>query len=214
MSRPAWADKADARMCAATSTSAPPIHAHERVRFPPSAFPPRASPDLRVPHDLVAGANAADEPPALLTSDEEQPENSVLIDVSQRGEQGGADSFTHRRSEKPDEIGQWRNATEVCAPHAYSVLMNVSRGKPDFVAPLAPRNLAIFDDALDHYGALDSLYENDMLESVPVTPGEQSNYEQAIAARRTYKRKQSQRASAPSRGSAAVAVASWRRRVW
>ena len=95
--------------------------------------------------------------------------------------------------------------------------MNVS---PDFVAP---RNLAIFDDALDHYGALDSLYENDMLESVPVAPGEQSNYEQAIAARRqsnyeqaiaarrTYKRKQSQRASAPSRGSAAVAVASWRR---
>ena len=132
----------------------------------------------------------------------------MLIDVSQRGEQGGADSFTHRRSEKPDEIGQWRNATEVCAPHAYSVLMNVS---PDFVAP---RNLAIFDDALDHYGALDSLYENDMLESVPVAPGEQSNYEQAIAARRTYKRKQSQRASAPSRGSAAVAVASWRRRVW
>ena len=195
-------------MCAATSTSAPPTHAHERVPFPPSAFPPRASLDLRAPHDLVAGANAADKPPALLTSDEEQPENSVLIDVSQRGEQGGADSSTHRRSEKPDEIGQWRNATEVCAPHAYSVLMNVS---PDFVAP---RNLAIFDDALEHYGALDSLYENDMLESVPVAPGEQSNYEQAIAARRKYKRKQSQRASAPSRGSAAVAVASWRRRVW
>ena len=42
--------------------------------------------------------------------------------------------------------------------------MNVSRGKPDFVAPLAPRNLAIFDDALDHCGALDSSYENDMLE--------------------------------------------------
>ena len=73
-----------------------------------------------------------------------------------------------------------------CAPHAYSVLMNVSLGKPDFVAPLAPRNLAIFDDALDHYGALDSLYENDMLESVPVAPGEQSNYQQAIAARRAY----------------------------
>ena len=70
----------------------------------------------------------------------------MLIDVSQRGEQGGADSFTHRRSEKPDEIGQWRNATEVCAPHAYSVLMNVS---PDFVAP---RNLAIFDDALGERG--------------------------------------------------------------
>ena len=70
----------------------------------------------------------------------------MLIDVSQRGEQGGADSSTHRRSEKPDEIGQWRNATEVCAPHAYSVLMNVSRGKPDFVAPLAPRNLAIISE--------------------------------------------------------------------
>ena len=69
---------------------------------------------------------------------------------------------------------------------AYSVLVNVSRGKPDFVAPLAPRNLAIFDDAFDHYGALDSLYENDMLESVPVAPGEQSNYQQAIAARRAY----------------------------
>jgi len=51
----------------------------------------------------------------------------------------------------------------------------------------------------------------DMLESVPVAPGEQSNYEQALAARRTYKRKQSQRASAPSRGSAVVAVATWRR---
>jgi len=35
----------------------------------------------------------------------------------------------------------------------------------------------------------------DMLESVPVAPGEQSNYEQALAARRTYKRKQSQRAT-------------------
>ena len=88
----------------------------------------------------------------------------------------------------------------VCT-HAYSVLMHVSQGKPDFAAPLAPRNLAIFDDAFDDYGALDSLYENDMLESVPVAPGEQSNYEQALAARRTYKRKQSQRASAPSRGS-------------
>ena len=78
MSRPAWADKADARMCAATSTSAPPTHAHERVPFPPSAFPPRASLDLRAPHDLVAGANAADEPPALLTSDEEQPEHGPI----------------------------------------------------------------------------------------------------------------------------------------
>ena len=77
------------------------------------------------------------------------------------GEQGGADFSTHRRSEKPDDIAQWRYATEVCAPHAYSVLMHVSQGKPDFVAPLAPRNLAIFDDAFDDYGALDSLYENE-----------------------------------------------------
>ena len=71
----------------------------------------------------------------------------------------------------------------------------------------------IFDDALEHYGALDSLYEDDMLESVPVAPGEQSNYEQAIATRRMYK--QSQRASAQHwrADSAAVAVASWRRRV-
>jgi len=133
----------------------------------------------------------------------------VLISVSRRGEQGGADTSTHQDSEKPDEIAQWFNATETCAPHAYRVLMS----KPDFAAPLAPRNLAIFDDALDHYGALDSLYENDMLESVPVAPGEQSNYEQAIAARRMYK--QSQRASAQHwrADSAAVAVASWRRRV-
>ena len=77
--------------------------------------------------------------------------------------------------------------------------------KPDFAEPLAPRNFAIFADALD------SLYENDMLESVPVAPGEQSNYQQAIAARRRYKRKQYERATASSRGSAAVAVASWRR---
>ena len=143
----------------------------------------------------------------------------MLISVSRRGEQGGADSSTHPRSEKPDEIAQWRNATETCAPHAYSVLMS----KLDFAAPLAPRNLAIFDDALEHYGALDSLYENDMLESVPVAPGEQSNYQQAIAARRAhdyeqamaarrrYKRKQYERATASSRGSATVAVASWRR---
>jgi len=55
-----------------------------------------------------------------------------------------------------------RSADAMCAPHAYSVLMHVSQGKPDFVAPLAPRrNLAIFDDAFDDYGALDSLYENE-----------------------------------------------------
>ena len=116
---------------------------------------------MHAPHDLVAGANAANKPPAqeVLTSDKDQPENSVLISVSRRGEQGGADTSTHQDSEKPDEIAQWFNATETCAPHAYSVLMS----KPDFAAPLAPRNLAIFDDALEHYGALDSLYENDML---------------------------------------------------
>ena len=200
MSRPAWADKAAARMCAATS---PPL--------PVPLPPPRASLDIHAPHDLVAGPNAANKPPALevLTSDKGQPENSVLISVSRRGEQGGADTSTHQDSEKPDEIAQWFNATETCAPHAYRVLMS----KPDFAEPLAPRNLAIFDDALEHYGALDSLYENDMLESVPVAPGEQSNYEQAIAARRMYK--QSQRASAQHwrADSAAVAVASWRRRV-
>ena len=201
MSRPAWADKLlleCARRPVPSSTSPCPR--------------PRASLDIHAPHDLVAGPNAANKPPALdvLTSDKEQPENSVLISVSRRGEQGGADTSTHQDSEKPDhEIAQWFNATETCAPQAYRVLMS----KPDFAAPLAPRNLAIFDDALEHYGALDSLYENDMLESVPVAPGEQSNYEQAIAARRMYK--QSQRASAQHwrADSAAVAVASWRRRV-
>ena len=131
----------------------------------------------------------------------------MLISVSRRGEQGSADTSIHQHSEKPDEIAQWFNATETCAPQAYRVLMS----KPDFAEPLAPRNLAIFDDALEHYGALDSLYENDMLESVPVAPGEQSNYQQAIAARRRYKRKQYERATASSQGSAAVAVASWRR---
>ena len=117
----------------------------------------------------------------------------------------------------PMPIGHWRQSANGHLP--YRVLMS----KPDFAEPLAPRNLAIFDDALEHYGALDSLYENDMLESVPVAPGEQSNYQQAIAARRAYdyeqamaarrryKRKQYERATASSRGSAAVAVASWRR---
>ena len=73
----------------------------------------------------------------------------MLISVSRRGEQGGADTSTHQDSEKPDhEIAQWFNATETCAPHAYRVLMS----KPDFAAPLAPRNLAIFDDALEAVG--------------------------------------------------------------
>ena len=82
----------------------------------------------------------------------------MLISVSRQGEQGGADTSTHQHSEKPDEIAQWFNATETCAPQAYRVLMS----KPDFAEPLAPRNLAIFDDALEHYGALDSLLCNPM----------------------------------------------------
>ena len=150
MSRPAWADKL---LLECARRPVPPS--------PPPCPRPRASLDMHAPHDLVAGANAANKPPALeaLTSDKDQPENSVLISVSRRGEQGGADTSTHQDSEKPDEIAQWFNATETCAPHAYRVLMS----KPDFAEPLAPRNLAIFDDALEHYGALDSLYENDML---------------------------------------------------
>ena len=41
----------------------------------------------------------------------------VVDGAARRGEQGGADSSTHRRSEKPDEIAQWRNATETGALH-------------------------------------------------------------------------------------------------
>ena len=81
--------------------------------------------------------------------------------------------------------------------------------EPDFFVTLPQAGV--------HYNyALDSLYENDMLESVPVAPGEQSLYEQAVAAARalaasrarelSHKRKQ--RGSAPR---AAIAVASWRR---
>ena len=63
--------------------------------------------------------------------------------------------------------------------------------------------------------ALDSLYEHDMLEWVPVAPGEQSLHEHAVSAARcgrararelSHKRKQI--GSAPP---AAIAVASWRR---
>ena len=75
-----------------------------------------------------------------------------------------------------------------------------------------------------HYSyALDSLYENDMLESVPVAPGEQSLYEQEVAA--ALKRKQMNNDLQPLNFrseyklngekdpyySAAFAVASWRR---
>ena len=81
--------------------------------------------------------------------------------------------------------------------------------EPDFIVTLPQAGV--------HYNyALDSLYENDMHESVPVAPGEQSLYEQAVAAARalaasrarelSHKRKQ--RGSAPP---AAIAVASWRR---
>lgn len=201
-------------MCAATR--------HQRTAHPCPRARPLSTLRLSTPAFplIYARLTISLQGPTLLTSllhssrrTRSSPRTACSSTTSrtEASEQGGADSSTHRRSEKPDEIAQWRYVTEVCAPHAYSVLMHVSQGKPDFVAPLAPRNLAIFDDAFDDYGALDSLYENDMLESVPVASGEQSNYEQALAARRTYKRKQSQRASAPSRGSAVVAVASWRR---
>ena len=60
---------------------------------------------------------------------------------------------------------------------------------------------------MDH--GLDSLWENDMLESVPVAPGEQSLCEQAVAAARalralelSHKRKQS--------GSALPVAVGWR----
>ena len=61
--------------------------------------------------------------------------------------------------------------------------------------------------------ALDSLYEHDMLEWVPVAPGEQSLHEHAAArcgrARaRELSHKRKQIGSAPP---AAIAVASWRR---
>ena len=110
------------------------------------------------------------------------------------------------------------------------VHIDVSRGKPDCVVILASRNLVVVETesrgklhvhysyALDYNYALDSLYESDILESVPVAPGEQSLHEHAVAAARalaasrahglSHKRKQ--RGSAPP---AAVAVASWRRRV-
>ena len=49
--------------------------------------------------------------------------------------------------------------------------------------PLLPAE--IDQEADVHYNyTLDSLYENDMLESVPVAPGEQSLCEQAVAAAR------------------------------
>ena len=84
--------------------------------------------------------------------------------------------------------------------------------------PLLPAE--IDQEADVHYNyTLDSLYENDMLESVPVAPGEQSLHEHAVAAARalaasrahglSHKRKQ--RGSAPP--AAVYAVASWRRRV-
>ena len=76
------------------------------------------------------------------------------------------------------------------------VHIDVSRGKPDCVVILASRNLVVVETesrgklhvhysyALDYNYALDSLYESDILESVPVAPGEQSLCEQAVAAAR------------------------------
>ena len=81
--------------------------------------------------------------------------------------------------------------------------------------PLLPAE--VDQEAGGHYNfALDSLYENDMLESVPVAPGEQSLYEHAVAAAhalaasraRELSHKRKQRGSAPP---AAIAVASWLR---
>ena len=43
----------------------------------------------------------------------------VMDGDAQRGQQGEADTSTHRRNERPDQIAHWRNATETCAPHAY-----------------------------------------------------------------------------------------------
>lgn len=67
----------------------------------------------------------------------------------------------------------------------------------------------------DSYGAFDSLYENDMLETVPVAPGEQSNYAETIAARRqsNYEealRKQSEHLLLRRPHRIVYAVASWR----
>ena len=100
------------------------------------------------------------------------------------------------------------------------VRIDPSLGKPDFFVTLTTADelpaLEVLNTGVHYDYALDSLYENDMLEWVPVAPGEQSLYEQTVAAARalaasrarelSHKRKQ--RGSAPP---AAVAVASWRR---
>ena len=39
--------------------------------------------------------------------------------ATQQGAQGSTDNSTHRRDGRPDEIREWRNATETCAPLAY-----------------------------------------------------------------------------------------------
>jgi hypothetical protein len=39
--------------------------------------------------------------------------------AAQQGSQGSTDNSTHRRDVRPDEISEWRNATETCAPLAY-----------------------------------------------------------------------------------------------
>ena len=93
---------------------------------PPPRRPAPAPALLLIYTRLTISLQGPTLPTSLLhgRSDKEQPENSVLISVSRRGEQGGADTSTHQHSEKPDEVAQWFNATETCAPHAYRVLMS------------------------------------------------------------------------------------------
>ena len=50
----------------------------------------------------------------------------VVDGAEQRGAQGADETSTHRRDERPDEIAQWRNATETCAPHAYRRLASAT----------------------------------------------------------------------------------------
>ena len=95
------------------------------------------------------------------------------------------------------------------APVSESSAEDAPMSESDFIVDLPQASV--------HYKyALDSLFENYMLESVPVAPGEQSLYEHAVAAAhalaasraRELSHKRKQRGSAPP---AAIAVASWRR---
>ena len=60
--------------------------------------------------------------------------------------------------------------------------------------------------------ALDSLWENDMLEAVPVVPGERSLYEDSLRAHEPF-RKRAHSGLAPSAPAPAV-MPSWRRAVF